>query len=179
MVTRIKKYWDHEPLTLILGLAILFRLLSVLFARGWGMIDDHFIVVESAQSWVDGYDYNYWLPGSPGNTGPTGHNMFYPGIHFILFATLKWLGIHDPNAKMYVIRLLHGLLSLVTVWLGYRITETLDGKRSARIAGILLALLWFMPWGSVRNLVEMSCIPFMMAGFWFIVRKKQSFRHYY
>jgi hypothetical protein len=171
MITQLRKYWDNEPLVLIMGLAILVRLLAVIFARGWGMIDDHFIVVESSQSWVDGHDYNYWLPGSPGNSGPTGHNMFYPGIHFILLSILKWLGINDPNTKMYIIRFLHGLLSLITVWLGYRITETMDGKKSARIVGILLAVLWFMPWASVRNLVEMTSVPFLMAGFWFIIRK--------
>ena len=89
MITFIKKYWNEQPLMLIMVIGIIFRLLSVVFARGWGMIDDHFLAVESAQSWVDGYDYNSWLPGSPGNTGPTGHNFFYPGLHFLLFLFFK------------------------------------------------------------------------------------------
>jgi len=176
MIDRIRRNWDDRPLLLIMGLAIIFRFLAVIFAKGWGMFDDHFIVIESAQSWVDGYDYNYWLPWSQGNTGPTGHNMFYPGFHFLLFSFLKWSGINDPQTKMFFVRLLHAALSMITVYFGYLITEKLGGKRSARIAGLLLSILWFMPWISVRNLVESTCIPFLMMGFWFIIRSDKDNR---
>ncbi|MCX6249922.1 MAG: glycosyltransferase family 39 protein [Bacteroidetes bacterium] len=172
MITRIRKYWDEQPLILIMVTAVFFRLLSVIFAKGWGMMDDHFLVIESSQSWVDGYDYNAWLPGSPGNHGPTGHNMFYPGIHFLLFSFLNWIHITDSQTKMLIVRFLHGTLSLVTVYLGYKITEKLDSKSSARIAGILLAILWFMPWMSMRNLIEMVCIPFLILGIWFMVKNE-------
>ncbi|MEI6434134.1 MAG: glycosyltransferase family 39 protein [Bacteroidota bacterium] len=174
MIKEIRKTWDDKPLALILTLAIVFRLLAAIFAKGWGMFDDHFIVIESAGSWTVGHDYNDWLPGSPGNHGPTGHNMFYPGLHFLLFTLLNWLGLTDPQGKMLIVRLLHGALSLITVYFGYRIAETLDGKKSARLAGLLLAILWFMPWMSVRNLVEMTSVPFVMAGVWIIVRKRST-----
>ncbi len=172
MVDRIRLLWNERPLVVIMGLAIVFRLLAAIFAKGWGMFDDHFIVIESAGSWAEGHDYNDWLPGSPGNHGPTGHNMFYPGLHFLLFTLLNWVGITSPQDKMLIVRMLHATLSLVTVYLGYRIAETLDGKKSARLAGLLLAVFWFMPWMSVRNLVEMTCIPFLMAGYWMVIREK-------
>ena len=165
-----KALQEDYPITLILGLAILFRLLAAIFARGWGMIDDHFLVIESAQSWVDGYDYNSWLPGSIGNIGPTGHNLFYPGFHFLLFSFLKLLHVTDPQVKMVIVRLIHATFSLITVYYGYRITEQLGGKRSAFLAGILLAIFWFMPWMSVRNLVEMVCVPFLVLGYWYIIK---------
>ena len=100
MIRKIRTYWDEQPLILILGSAILFRLIAVIFARGWGMLDDHFLVIEASQSWVDGHDYNSWLPGSDGNHGPTGHNLFYPGLHFLLFSFLKMINITDPQVKM-------------------------------------------------------------------------------
>jgi len=162
----VKKYWEEKPLICIMSLAILFRLLAVFFAKGWGMVDDHFIVIESAGSWTDGYDYNDWLPGSNQNHGPTGHNFFYPGLHFVLFTFLNWMGITGPQDKMFIVRLIHAGLSLITVYYGYRITEKLDGKRTARLAGLLLAVFWFMPWMSVRNLVEMTSIPFLVLGYW-------------
>ena len=174
MVRRIWLVWNDRPLIIILGLAIFFRLMAAIFAKGWGMFDDHFIVIESAGSWTAGHDYNSWLPGSQGNHGPTGHNMFYPGLHFLLFTFLNWIGLTDPQGKMFIVRLLHAALSLITVYLGYRITERLDGKKSARLAGLLLAVFWFMPWMSVRNLVEMTCIPFLMAGYWMIIREKST-----
>ena len=177
MLNKIQKIWDENPLVLVMVLAVTFRLLAAIFAKGWGMFDDHFIVIESSGSWTVGHDYNSWLPGSSGNHGPTGHNMFYPGLHFLLFTALNWLGLSDPQGKMLVVRVIHGGLSLVTVYFGYRIAETLDGKKSARLAGLLLAILWFMPWMSVRNLVEMTSIPFIMAGYWLIIRNQTSDNH--
>ena len=174
MIHKIRLIWDDSPLTVIIGLAILFRLLAAIFAKGWGMFDDHFIVIESAGSWTAGHDYNGWLPGSPGNHGPTGHNMFYPGLHFLLFSFLNLVGLTDPQGKMFIVRIIHAFLSLGTVYFGYRIAEILGNKKSARIAGLLLAVFWFMPWMSVRNLVEMTSIPFMMAGYWLILGKKPS-----
>jgi hypothetical protein len=176
MIQKIRTYWDKQPLILILGSAILFRLIAVLFAKGWGMIDDHFLVIEASQSWVDGYDYNSWLPGSPDNHGPTGHNFFYPGLHFLLFSFLKMINITDPQVKMIIVRFIHGCFSLITVYYGYKITEKLDSRSTARIAALLLAIYWFIPWMSVRNLVEMVCIPFLILGIWFIIKNDHPAR---
>ncbi len=173
MIEKIKRRWDENPLILIMGAAIFFRLLSVIFAKGWGMMDDHFIVIESAQSWVDGKDYNNWLPGSGDNTGPTGHNFFYPGLHYLLFSFFKLIHLNDPQSKMLVVRFLNGTWSLLTVYFGYKITEKLGNKKSARMAGLLLAIFWFMPWMSVRDLVEMACIPFIILAIWFIVSRQE------
>lgn len=174
MTDILKKYWNQKPLTLILLLAVFFRILSVIFAKGWGMIDDHFLVIESAQSFVDGYDYNSWLPGSPGNTGPTGHNFFYPGLHFLLFYFLKFIHINDPQSKMVIVRLLNACWSVLTVYFGYKITERLSDKQSARLVGLLLSLYWFMPWASVRDLVEVACIPFLILAIWFIISREDQ-----
>ena len=48
----IRRYWEKNPLVVIMALAVIFRLLAAIFAKGWGMFDDHFIVIESAGSWV-------------------------------------------------------------------------------------------------------------------------------
>src|SRR5205085_83010 len=116
--------------------------------------DDHFVVIEPAQSWVDGYNYGHWLPDrSPGEVAP-GHSFFYPGLHYILFLILKFIGITDPQRIMYVVRGIHALISLVIIYCGFKITEKLSGQKQARFVGLLLAVFWFMPFLSVRNLVE-------------------------
>ena len=176
MTDKIRKYWEEKPLILIMVLAVFFRLVAVIFAKGWGMLDDHFLVIETAQSWVDGGDTSGWLPGSPFNNGPTGHNLFYTGFHYLLFLLFKTIHLNDPSAKMLVVRFIHGAFSLLTVYFGYRLTDKLDGKKSARLAGLLLAIYWFMPWMSVRNLVEVVCLPFLMLGFWFMFREKNGKR---
>ena len=174
LLAGISRTWKERPLLIIMGSAVFFRILSVIFAKGWGMIDDHFLVIESAQSWVDGFDYNSWLPWSRDNHGPTGHNFFYPGLNFLLFSFFKWIHLDDPQTKMFFIRLIHAGWSLITVWLGYRITEKISDRRSAGTVGLLLAIFWFMPWMSVRNLIEMVCIPFLMLSIWILLKNERK-----
>jgi len=180
IVARIYKEWEDHPLRLIIILAIIVRLIAVFFSKGFGWFDDHFLIIEASQSWVDGFDYNKWLPGSEGNTGPTGHNLFYTGIHYIIFKFFSYLGFDNPQGKMYIIRLLHAGLSMIVVILGYKLTMKLSGKKAAGIAGLMLALLWLFPFISVRNLVESTCVPFLLWGTYLLMnddKKRNLFLH--
>jgi hypothetical protein len=152
MRNQIIKMWETQPLKLILLLAIVFRLVASVFSKGYGMHDDHFLVLEPAQSWVDGYDYNSWLPSSRPDPTPAGHSFFYVGIHYLILWLMKFMSIYNPQTKMFIIRLLHGAFSLITVYIGYRITLKLSDQKTARLTGLMLAVLWFMPFLSVRNL---------------------------
>jgi hypothetical protein len=167
--------WENHPLQLIFFVAAFFRLLAVLFSKGYGMHDDHFLIIEAAQSWVDGTDYNNWLPGH-GDSLPDGHSWFYSGLHFLLFKFFNAIGFVDPDLKMYVVRLLHAAFSMITVVLGFRITEHYAGKNLARTVGLLLAVLWLFPMMSVRNLVEVVCVPFLMYATWLMIRSEKENR---
>lgn len=165
----LSKYWKEKPLAVIMLAAILLRLAATVFARGFGMHDDHFIIVEPAHSWAIRQDYDNWLPWSAENKGPSGHSFFYIGFMYLVFHLLEQLSIHSPQIQMLIVRLIHGAFSLITVYLGYRIALKLSDLKAARLTGLLLAAYWFMPWLSVRNLVEVVCIPFMVLGTWFLV----------
>lgn len=169
----ITKLWNEKPLSFILFFAFILRLISVIFSKGYGMHDDHFLVIEAAKSWVDGFDYNDWLPVA-GQTAPTpsGHSFFYAGLHYFLFRFLKYKHILDPQTEMYIVRLIHALLSLVTVYCGYKIVNKISGEKVAKIAGLLLAMFWFMPFMSVRNLVEFVCIIPLMAATWIAIKNE-------
>src|SRR5436190_20943305 len=103
MLNTIKKLWDEKPLRIVMAVAIMLRIIAAIFSKGFGWQDDHYLVIEAAQSWVDGTDYNQWLPAENVTT-PSGHSFFYPGIHFILFSLLKQISITDPQIKMYIVR---------------------------------------------------------------------------
>ena len=173
----IRKLWEEKPLVIILFLGILFRLLAVIFSKGFAFHDDEFLVLDPAGSWVDGYDYNQWLGGrAEMNNAPEGPSLFFPGLHYFVLYYLKWRGMTDPQHKMYIIRALLALWSLITITAGYKIANLFGGKKVARQAGILLAILWFMPMLSVRNLVEMFCIPPLMLATWFAINPKRKER---
>ncbi|RLD63513.1 MAG: hypothetical protein DRJ01_03555 [Bacteroidetes bacterium] len=171
----IKKYWKEQPFIFIILIALVLRLVAVVFAQGYGMHDDHFLVIEASQSWVDGTDYNNWLPSSQRiinpdvEPTPEGHSFFYVGLHFLLFKFLEAIGIFSPIVKMYIVRLLHALFSLLIIIYSYKITEKLSNQKTAKQVGLLLAVLWFMPFLSVHNLVGVVCIPFLLIGTWIIV----------
>lgn len=169
---------NYSNLQLILILSLLVRLISVAFSKGFGFHDDHFLIIESSQSWVDNYDYNNWLPNaSDPNRQPSGHPLFYVGFQYIVFSFFKLIGINDPQMKMLFIRLFHALWSLLIVKYGYLITEKLSNRKIANYVGIFLGLYWFMPFLSVRNLAEVVCIPPFIWAIWLILKEK-NYRNY-
>ena len=136
----------------ILFVALIIRLVAAIFSQGYGMHDDHFLVIEAAASWTDGYDYNHWLPWSHGNKGvPQGHSFTYVGLNFIYFWMMKSIGLVNPKGLMFFNRLLHALASLFVVWYGMKITEKLSNQSNAKTVGWFLSLLWMIPYVSVRN----------------------------
>lgn len=169
---KIVDCYNANPLKCIILVAFVVRLLSVLFSKGFGMHDDHFLIIESSKSWILGFDYNNWLPWSQAvdNPIPSGHSLFYPGFMYGFFAVLEFLGIKSLNTQMYFVRLIHALWSLLIVYYGYRITEKYTNRNTANAAGWTLALFFLMPWLSVRNLVEVVAIPFLMAATWLYVK---------
>ena len=169
---KILNLYEANPLGVIILVAFVVRLLSVLFSKGFGMHDDHFLIIESSKSWILGYDYNFWLPWSQAtdNPVPSGHSLFYPGLTYGFLWLLQHIGIDTLNVQMYFVRLVHALWSLLIVYYGYKITEKYTNRKTANIAGWTLALFFLMPWLSVRNLVEVVAIPFLMAATWLYVK---------
>lgn len=173
---QLKSYF--QSFKLILVVALIVRLVAVVFSAGYGMHDDHFLVIEASASWVDGFDYNRWLPWTPGNEHrPDGHSFTYVGLNFLFFKFLKFIGIVDPMIQMFLNRLIHALASLVVVWYGMKITEKLSDRCTAYKTGWILALLWVLPFLSVRNLVEVAPLPFLMYATWLSLDepKKRTF----
>ncbi len=162
---------QQRPLYWLTLIALVPRLLAAFFSGGYFAHDDHFLMIEAAQSWVDGHDYNRWLPwNQSGTPQPTGHMMLYPGFHYLLFKLCTLLGLTDPSWKMVVVRLLHAGWSLIAVRTGYRLALRLSNPGTAWRCGLLLALFFFMPFLSVRNLVETVAIPPLMLCAWWLVR---------
>jgi glycosyl transferase family 22 (putative mannosyltransferase) len=170
----IKKLWEEKPLVLIIWIALILRLIAAVFSKGFGMHDDHFLVIEAAQSWVDGEDYNNWLPGSPGTHSPKGHSFLYVGINYLILSFFKLLSLEDPQLKMFFIRVMHAFYSLLLVVFSYKITLKLSNKKTARTTALLMAAFWFMPFLSVRNLVEVVCIPIMAWAIWLLVKPERQ-----
>ena len=147
-------------------------MLAVVFSKGFGWIDDQFLVIEVAQSWVDGTDFYGWLPAEDGSGSAKGFSLFYTGIHYLLFKLFELIGLTNPQGKMYVVRLIHALWSLLTIHYGYKIALHYSEKPIANRVGWLLALFWIFPFLSVRNLVEYVSVPLLVYGTWLVIRQE-------
>ena len=174
----IRTYYSEYPFKVIFFIALLVRIIAAIFSKGYGWHDDQFLIIEVAQSWVDGIDYYGWLPTQDGLGQPEGFSFFYVGLHYIIFSILESIGITNSESKMLIIRLLHALWSTITVYYGIKITDKISNSRNAKIVGWLLALFWIFPMISVRNLTEYVSIPPLMYGLWVIVSSDSKTNYY-
>ncbi len=162
-------YWQKHPLRLALILGLLLRMMAAIFSQGYAFNDDHFSIIAPIQAWMDGLPM--W--GDP-DTPPT-HSLVYVGSQYFTFKAFHLLGLTDPHGKMMGVRIVHALYSLLTIYFGYKLAAELTDKNQARTVGLILALYWLFPFVSVRNLVEIVCIPMVLAGFLYLVRASRSF----
>lgn len=174
-LSKARSYYQLHPLRTILILAALARFISVLFSQGYGFSDDHFLVIEVAQQWIDHNNQKLWMPWG-GNEIASGHSLFYPGLHYFFFLFLKSIGVVDPVFKMYLVRAVHAVYSLSIVYFSFKISKHLSGDKVARIVGMLVGLYWFMPMLSVRNMVEMVCIPPLIYATWILLKSSDKNR---
>jgi hypothetical protein len=173
MKAKILAYYNQHPLAGIMIVGLFVRMVAAIFSRGFGFSDDHFMVIEVAQQWINGLDDNAWLPMN-GNTVANGPSLLYPGFHYYLFLLLKSIGITNPEVKMVIVRTLHAVYNLSIVYYGYKITEKLSGIEVAKKTGWMLALIWFLPMMSVRNAVEIVCIPPLICATWLMLEADEK-----
>ena len=171
MIDSLKRFWNERPLTAIILIAMVPRLVAAVFSKGYGMHDDHFGPIE--QPFIIMQYLSYWT----GRVVPHGHSLVYPSVHYALFNLFESVGISDPQSKMFLVRLLHAFYSLLVVVFGYKIAEQLSNRASAKKAGLVLALFWVLPFLSVRNLIEVVCIPPLMAGFYYALISRENLRN--
>ncbi len=170
-ISTIKQKYQANPLLFIMLIAIVPRLIAVLFAKGYGMHDDHFWTVQWMQNLLD--DFNYIDSIKP-------DILLYPFIQFFIFWISELLNIFDPQAKMYLVRFFHSIYSLLIVFFGYKITLLISTEKNAKYVGIILALLWMLPYMCVRNLVEMFVVPPMLAAIYYVIKgdKNNNYKHF-
>jgi hypothetical protein len=171
-MNRFTRIWNKKPLQTIIIIALILRLIAVIFSRGYVVHYDHFDVIETAQAWVDGTTSEDWIPDDEGKVEakPKGVSFTYVGLHYLLFQAFEAIGIMNAGSKMLVIRFLHALFSLLVVSYAYRITHLVSNKDLARYVGLLIATFWLLPFVSVHNMAEFFTVPFLMLAIWFMVR---------
>lgn len=161
----------------VLLLALVIRLLAVIFSQGFVHSDDHFDTISVAWDWLHGglwgEDGNLrWKHQSAETIGR------FPLYTLSLLAQMKicrWLGITSLAGMMYFIRLIHALISLLPVWAAFRIVKlSTHSERWGIAAGAITACHFAFPFLGVRNLIEVVGGSLWIAAVWFLYRYRED-----
>ena len=167
----LRKIVENLNIRQIIYIGLVIRLLAVFFSPGYAFHDDHFEMPELVFKWKDGISF-LW-------TGSNVHvfSLIYPGMMYLLFDACHAVGINRPEDMMFVVRLVHALVSLLGIYYAYLLTLRLSGRKdSAILVALAMALFWIFPFMSVRNLREFFCIPFLIMGSYYIADPKLTLR---
>ncbi len=154
----MKRFILNHPLLFCLSVAILLRGLAVVFSQGYLYSDDHFETVSVAYNWLI---YTPWNADGYLIWGKTASSEIarFPLYTYLLYLMMKLytvFGIESLSTMMYGIRAIHALVSLLSVWVIYKIIESVtQSSRWALIGGLIAGAHFILPLLSVRNLIEM------------------------
>ncbi len=172
----VKQLVEKYPLSVVMGVAIGLRLLSVLFSKGFMASDDHFQTVRIVCDWlVNGeYDIDGNLVWAGKSAETVARNPLYTLLLYGMMKPLYSMGVTSLDGLMYVVRFAHASLSLVGVWAVYRITARITkAKYWAFGAGLLAAAHFALPFLSVRNLIEMVGSNFWILSLFFLYPREE------
>jgi 4-amino-4-deoxy-L-arabinose transferase-like glycosyltransferase len=147
-----------HPLVSLIVIAAILRLLAVIYAKGYMASDDHFVVIQVVSDWLNGIPV--WFQ----NATPIVRGVVYQYSIYALMWLLKVFGITDPSAVMFVNRAVHAIWSLTIIPLVYYSLKYFTDERAAWYGGLLAGIYFLMPFFSVRNMIEVVCQPFLLAG---------------
>ncbi len=169
---RLLRFKRRHQFTTVFLIALFFRIIAVIFSRGFGFSSEQFIYVGMPNAWIDNIDYRLLDIRNSHATAPEGISLFYFSLNYCWFWFLKFIGITNPSLLAFFSRLLHAMVSLLVVSFGYRITDLISGKKAAWYSALVLAACWFMPYVSVHNIAAFACTPFLLYGTLIIIRQE-------
>lgn len=165
MKAKILRLSKEHPISVVILIALAARVIAAVFSNGFGFESEYFYV-ETPNAWLDNID-------GTGYDSPRGISLLYVSINYLIFGFFKLFGISNPQWLMFFSRLIHGVVSVTVVTLGYRIAKLIVDKRLALNIAWVLALLWFMPYVGVHSLAQTFSLPFLLYGTLLITKQER------
>ena len=172
MKEKILFFSIKHPLSLILLFAIVVRILAAVFSQNCStylthpdtLDEEYFYYVEVPNAWISRTE-------TPCYDSPQGISLTFLYLNYIVFGMLRLLGIHNIHWLLLITRIINGLISLLIITLGYRITKIISNKTTALIVAFLLAFYWFFAVMSVHAMPQIASIPCLLYGTLLIVKQ--------
>ncbi|HEV2751096.1 MAG TPA: glycosyltransferase family 39 protein [Gemmatimonadales bacterium] len=165
-MTAVRRTVEEHPLLAVLILAAALRLVAAIFSQGFLTIDDHLVLVDTADRLASGiplpHDYK--------------RSILYPGSVALVMDALRALGNTSPTVEMLVVRLIHAAGAVLGVYFAWRILERVGGKDVALLGGLLVAAFYLLPVTSVHQFEEAACQVPLLAGCWWLLKADDADR---
>ncbi len=155
----LRRAFQERPLLAILLLAAVLRITAAIFSRGFLTIDDHHVLIDTA----DGLATGIPLPSD------YKRSILYPGSVALIMKAVRALANASPDIEMLVVRLVHAGIATLTVYCAFRILERAAGREAAITGGLLVATFFALPVTSAHQFEEAVCQVPMLAACWWIV----------
>ena len=171
----ILSYFTNQGklLSRVWSVAIILRLVAALFSQGYEMIDDHYLAIEPASSWVHSENYNNWYPNEYNQVAsPQPFSYFYYFINYDLLWLEHKMGINDPQVQILGIRIVQAFWSILGLYFFVQWAKMKFVDRSGQWTPVGVFVLWFVALGGLLNayavhqMVEMVVIPFLLYALW-------------
>ncbi len=174
---KVRGWIERHPLATVLIAASIFRLIAVIWSKGFVHSDDHYDTIAIAYDWIktglygpDGFVHWQEQPRIASTRFP-----LYPFMLFGVMKSFQLFGVQSLDTMMYGIRLVHAAISLIPVVVTYSIVRRFTGSERWGMAGGLFAGLHFaMPFLGVHNLIESVGGNIWMAALYGFYRYRES-----
>src|SRR5205814_94814 len=137
-----------------------------IFSRGFLTVDDHLILVDTADRVARGIPFPHDFKRS----------ILYPGSVALVMDAMRALGNRSPDVEMLVLRLMHAAGALAGVYFAFRIVERVAGRAAALLGGLLVAAFFPLPVTSVHQFEEAVCQVPLLAGCWWLLKADDADR---
>lgn len=172
MKEKILFFGVKHPLSLILFLAIMLRILVAVFSQSYNaefthantLDKEYFYYVEVPNAWISRAE-------TPSYSNPQGISLTYLYINYLFFGLFRLLGIHNMYWLLLATRIINSLISLLIITLGYRITKIISNKTTALIVASILAFFWIFAVLSVNTMPQIASIPCLLYGSLLIIKQ--------
>ncbi|MHA1640904.1 MAG: glycosyltransferase family 39 protein [Candidatus Heimdallarchaeota archaeon] len=155
---------DHWLLLAIWSLALILRIIVAIISRGYIHADEQFQSIEIVFRKIFGYGYVPW------EFQRGIRSWLYPGIVWLIFKTMLFLGCTRIETILIAVRLFSAACSMITVITSYFLGKLFFSKRVGLIATFFVAIWFDFLFWSARTITDSIAMNFAILGVYFFAR---------
>lgn len=171
--TFFKKIFNYLPLTGIIILSVILRLLAAQESLGFVHPDEVFQSLEMIHYWIYGeYGSGSTIPWeyNPDYQFGGARSWFFVLLLVGVYKFVMLFGITDPMVLIYSARLFLSLFSIITVIVSYLFGKEMFNKIVGLVSAFICGIWWFFPFWASRTMTDSLSSDFLFLSIFLIYK---------